>query len=364
MSIPLLTQLSQATARPLYRSSFGLRRKLWLKLAKMEKNQVPVLEAITDLHSRRVDSHGENHPEAVALAEWILAMQNGVRFGQAIKGWVSPVEQMRIAAGDAAGELGDALVGTAFAMQASRRIQSAIVKGTFYPMVLCILAFLVLYVSGFKLVPMFSATVGVDQWRGMAKVMVTISLWARDWLWLAAIVFASLGIFYFTSLSWFDGRIRIWLDRHMPYSVYRITQGTNWMLALAALQQAQIPMMNALEDLKKVANPWLSARIEACIAGIRAGYNLGESLHRSEYGFPDKEIILDLRTYASVSGLEEALQSVAEEWIDETVEQIQSRMAFVFGLSIIAVSMLVAVMAGGLMAMQAQMSQVINGGFR
>jgi type II secretory pathway component PulF len=101
-------------------------------------------------------------------------------------------------------------------------------------------------------------------------------------------------------------------------------------------------------------------RAEAALRGLRAGRNLGQALERSGYEFPDREIISDLRLYASKSGFEEALRTIGEEWITESVVRVKALMNVVFGAAMLVVGGVIMFIAAGFVAMQMQLTQILQ----
>ncbi len=336
------------------------RRRLWLKLAKLIGNGVQILQAIDSIKDRRIASGGQGQPETMALMAWSAALRNGARLSRAMQGWVSVEEIMLISAGEQSGTLEASLKSAARVMEARKRIAGAVYAGLAYPFVLILMAISVLSLFGFKIVPAFTAVLKGTEWHGIAKGMIFLSNFARDWLWLVVPIIAGMIVVFFMTLSRFDGPIRTRLDRYAPYSIYRIMQGSTWLIALAAMVEAGMRIEVALEQLSASAGPWLKRRISTCLAGMRSGRNMGDALARAGYDFPDREIIEDLSVYSSLSGFEEALSMLGREWLEESVEQIESRMKVVFGISILIVGGLIAFLVSGMMAMELQMSQAMQ----
>ncbi len=336
------------------------RRRLWLKLAKLIGNGVQILQALESIRNRRVASGGEKEPETIALTAWIKAIRNGARLSKAMQGWVTVEEMMLISAGEQSGALEAALYSAARIMEARKRITGAVYSGLAYPAVLLVMAFGVLFLFGFKIVPAFTQAIQGAQWTGLARWMILLSDFARNWLWLMALIIPGFITLFFMTLSRFDGTIRVRLDRYAPYSIYRIVQGGTWLIALAAMVEAGLRIEVALEQLAAHAGPWLKRRITTCLSGMRSGRNMGEALARSGLEFPDREIIEDLGVYSSLSGFEESLSMLGREWLDEAVEQIESRMKVVFGLCLLLVGGLIAFMVSGMIAMELQMSQAMQ----
>ncbi len=336
------------------------RRRLWLKLAKLIGNGVQILQAIESIKDRRIASGGEKEPETLALTAWAAAIRNGARLSKAVEGWVSVEEMMLISAGEQSGMFEQALRSAARVMEARKKIVGAVFSGLAYPFVLISMAFAVMFLFGFKIVPAFTKVLHGAEWHGIAKAMIVLSTFAQQWLWLIAPLFVALIVVFFLSLPRFDGPLRIKLDHYAPYSIYRMLQGSTWLIALAAMVDAGLRIEVALDQLAENAGPWLKRRILECLAGMRSGRNMGEALARTGYDFPDREIIEDLGVYSSLSGFDEALATLGREWIEEAVEQIGARMKVVFGICILLVGGLIAFLVSGMLAMELQMSTALQ----
>ncbi|MBV2236077.1 MAG: type II secretion system F family protein [Sterolibacterium sp.] len=336
------------------------RRRLWLKLAKLIGNGVQILQAIDSIKDRRIAAGGKGEPETIALEAWSTAMRNGERLSKALEPWVTTEEMMLISAGEQSGTLETALLSSARVMEARRRITSAVYAGLAYPFFLVLMAIGVLFLFGFKIVPAFTSVLQGAEWHGLAKLMIIISNLAHDWLWLILPLIAALVVVFFMTLPRFDGPLRIKLDRYPPYSIYRVMQGSTWLIALSAMVEAGLRIEVALEQLAQNAGPWLQRRITTCLAGMRSGHNMGDALVRAGHEFPDREIIEDLGVYSSLSGFEEALSMLGREWLDESITQIESRMKIIFGVALLSVGLLIAFLVSGMIAMELQMSEVMQ----
>ncbi|ACT52140.1 type II secretion system protein (plasmid) [Methylovorus glucosotrophus SIP3-4] len=338
------------------------RRSLWLKLSKLLGNGVPILQSLQSIYGTRLQTGGKSHPQTFALKEWISGVENGKRLSEMIVGWVGTEERMLIAAGESSGKPEDSLESAARVLSAKSQIKGAVLSGILYPAVLVSAAFGVLYVFGFMIVPAFLRIASVEKWSGLARKMIEVSLFAQHWLWLIALLLITIFIVFIYSLPRWDGQLRIMLDRYAPFSIYRVMNGSTWLIALAALVEAGLRVEIALQQLAATASPWMKTRILACLSGIRSGHDMGAALSKSGYEFPDREIITDLGVYSQLGGFDEALSILGNEWLKESVAQIKARMQVVFGISILIVGSLIAFMAGGMMNMMLQMGQLVKNG--
>lgn len=74
--------------------SFGtdVRRRIWLKLAKLLENGVPIRTAIQRMRSRRARMKGDSDALVLAFDDWLTQINNGRRFSDAIRKWVDHEE--------------------------------------------------------------------------------------------------------------------------------------------------------------------------------------------------------------------------------------------------------------------------------
>lgn len=347
-------------AKMMFKWDTAGRRRLWLKLAKLIGNGVPILTALEFIRDRRIASSGRTHPQAIAAQHWATSIKNGSRLSGMLVGWVGDDERMLIAAGEQSGSVEKSLISAAEIMEARSRIKSAVIGGLAYPLVLLGLSFAMTYLFGFKVVPAFTQVVQGSEWTGMAHLMVKASQFVQQWLWLIALIVTGLIIAFYISLARWNGSLRIVFDRYIPYSIYRVVLGSTWLISFSALVEAGMRVENALRQLSDGATPWMKVRIEACLRGMQAGRSVGESLARSGYEFPDREIIDDLGVYSSLSGFDVALAILGKEWLNESVDQIKSRMSMVFSVSILIMGALIAFMVSGMISMELQVASIMK----
>lgn len=354
--------LNEAWARFQFRSGVASRRRVYIKLAKLLGNGVKIIDAITTMRDRRVRMHGKNDPMVMAMNAWAKRMSNGSPLSEAVAGWVPAQERMMLAAGERSGRLESALLSNTEVMSAQQEIRSAIIGGVSYPAMLVVLAFGMLYLFGYKLVPAFSKIVSDDKWTGAAAVVVSISHWVQAWLWLPAMLtLVATAVCLWAMPNWV-GAARIKLDAYPPFSIYRLTQGSSWVISLAAMVETGERIEDAVKILGKNSSRWLNIRNAAILNGLRSGYNIGDAMVRTGTGFPDPDVIDDIAVYATVGGIDQALKMVSREWIKESVESIRSKMKLFFNVGIVTVGLVVGFMVSGLISMQLQMGQILKHG--
>lgn len=353
---------NESWARFQFKSGSASRRRVYIKLAKLLENGVKIIDAITTMRDRRVRLHGKNDPMVMAMGVWAKRMSNGSPLSEAVAGWVPAQERMMIAAGERSGKLEDALLSNTEVMEAQAEIRSAIIGGVSYPAMLVMLAFGMLYLFGYKLVPAFGKMVPDDKWTGAAAAVVWISHWVQDWLWLPAMLVLVMTALCLWAMPNWVGPARVKLDSLPPFSIYRLTQGSSWIISLAAMVETGERIEDAVKTLGKNSSRWLSSRNTAILNGLRSGHNIGDAMVRAGTGFPDPDVIDDMAVYATVGGIDQALKMVSREWIKESVESIRSKMKLFFNVGIVTVGLVVGFMVSGLISMQLQMGQILKHG--
>lgn len=349
-------QLNKAFSQWSFKGDTKTRQNLWRKVSKLLRDGIPLIAGLQEIRALRKPTE----PISIAIQEWVRGLNNGRQFSEVIRPWVSTEENMLIMAGEQSGTLEESLQSVVKVSKASAAIKSALVSGLSYPFFLLLLSFGALYFFGFKIIPAFSKAARPDAWTGVARTMIDAAGFIQNWLLWIGLFVALLVVAFFISLPRWNSSVRVALDRFAPYSIYRIMQGSSWLIALSALVGAGIRIESAIEQLGNNASAWARLRSDSALKGLRAGRNLGESLERSGYEFPDREIISDIRLYATKSGFEDALRLIGDEWITASVERIQGLMGIIFGISMLIVGGVIMFIAAGFVAMQMQLTQILQ----
>lgn len=353
-----LDEVQLAFSRWQFKSDAKTRQNLWRKLSKMLRDGIPIIAGLHELRQLKKPTA----PVSIAIDDWIRGMNNGRKLSDVIQPWASAEESMLILAGEQSGTLDDALNSVVKVSKAAAGVKSAVIGGLVYPIFLMTMAFGALYLFGYKIIPAFSKAARPDAWFGIARTMINTSDFVRHWLQWIVLGLVLLVIVFFVSLPRWNSRVRVLLDRYPPYSIYRVMQGSSWLIALSALVQAGMRIETAIDHLGHGSPAWARVRGEAALKGLRAGRNLGDSLEKSGFEFPDREIISDIRLYSTKSGFDEALRIIGDEWITESVDRIKALMGSVFSVSMLLVGGLIMFIASGFIAMQIQLSQILQQG--
>ncbi len=332
------------------------RLKLYKKIASLMRNRFSLMDALDMLHDT-ASNGGKNpgEPLAIAIASWGRALNNGKTFSEALKGWAPDRERLMLSVGDVS-DLENALLNLIKVSEGSTKMIRPIVGAIAYPAFLMMMAILIIYAIGVYMVPPMQDAAPNVRWRGLAKQLVDLSEWIRvNWL----IAFSSLpiimGIIYFTISIW-TGRIRVFFDAIPPWSLYRIFVGISWLLSLSALISGGTPISTAMRALRRDASRYLKERIDKTLVFINNGENLGQALAKTKLNFPDVEIINDLKIYSELDNFEEALNNMANDWLEDSVVMIEQKASILNMVALLAIGAVIAWAVMGTFDMQDQIT--------
>lgn len=331
------------------------RLRIYRKLAALLRNRFSLMDALERLKNIASDNGKDpTDSTAVAMTCWMEALQNGLSFSVALRGWAPQSELLMLSVGDIA-NLEDALTNLIHVVEGTKKMKEPLVGALAYPMFLMVMVVLIIWAVGAYMVPPMIEAVPDLIWRGQARTLVSLSKWVRN---NSLIMFSILPII-FLFISWtmprWKGRVRAKFDKYPPWNLYRIFVGVSWLLSLSALVNAGTPVSKALRMLRADSSPYLLYRLERALIYVNNGENLGEALALTGLGFPDKEVIGDLQIYAELDNFPVALSMMANEWLEDSIRDIEQKAAVLNGVAILTIALVVAWVVAGTFDMQDQM---------
>ena len=357
-----LGKVEEAYAKIIINCSNKVRLKLYRKIASLMRNRFSLMDALDMLHDS-ASKGGKNpgEPLAIAIASWGRSLNNGKTFSDALKGWAPDRERLMLSVGDAS-DLENALLNLIKVTEGTTKMIRPIIGAITYPTFLLMMAVLIIYAIGVYMVPpMIDAAPNV-KWSGLAKDLVDLSDWIKyNWVFAFSSVPSVMLVIYLTIGIW-TGPTRAIVDNMPPWSLYKVFVGISWLLALAALIKAGVPVSTAMSSLKKDATKYLIERIDKALVFINNGDNLGTALDKTKLNFPDAEVVADLKIYSELDNFEEALNNLANEWLEESVIMIEQKASVLNMVALLAVGGVIAWAVMGTFEMQDQITSSLGGG--
>ncbi len=355
-AIRSLNSIEVYYAKMICNFSNDARLKIYRKLASLMRNRFSLMDALDMLHDG-ITNGGKNpgEPMAIALASWGKALQNGLPFSDALKGWAPDRERLMLSVGDVS-DLESALLNLIKVTEGSTKMIRPIISAISYPSFLFMMAILIIYGIGAYMVPPMIDAAPTVRWVGTARTLVDISDWIRvNWL-MAFSIFPIVMVVVYATIGIWTGPIRAAFDSLPPWSLYKVFTGITWLLALSALVKGGVPVSTALQSLRRDSSPYLKERIDKTLSYIKNGDNLGQALMKTGLNFPDKEIIADLKIYSELDNFEEALDKLANDWLEESVYMIEQKASILNMAALLSVAGVIAWAVFGVFEMQDQIT--------
>lgn len=333
--------------------SDSVRLRLYRKIAKMLSNGLPLLKILEELRDRASEQGKKpNEPLAIVLDDCRHMVQNGRLLSDALEHWIPKTEQMILMAGEQSGRLEITLVTVVGVVQAEKKIKNVIVGGLIYPLAVLSLILVYVYLFGTRVIPQFARMVDPTTWHGVARSLYLMSVFVQHWMLylIAGLIAVVIGVL--ASMPLWRGNLRVMFDRFAPYSIYRLVVGSGFLMAFSALQYAGITVEKSLMRLSDLAEPWLRERLDGALLGVKSGLNCGEALRNAGYEFPSKEVIDDLCIYAEYKGFADALKILADEWMEEGIEQLSIQMNALNGFAIVTLAIVIGWLVAGFFGIQ------------
>lgn len=356
-----LNKVEEYYAKMILQFSNKTRLKLYRKIASLMKNRFSLMDALDMLHDG-ASNGGKNpsEPLAIAIASWGRSLNNGMTFSDALKGWAPDRERLMLSVGDVS-DLESALMNLIKVTEGSTKMIRPIVGAITYPAFLVMMSVLIIYAIGVYMVPPMIDAAPTVVWRGMARDLVDLSAWIKDnWLIAFASLPVTMAVIYFTIGIW-TGKVRAFFDNIPPWSLYKVFTGISWLLALSALVKGGTPVSTALRALRRDASRYLKERIDKTLVYVNNGDNLGQALAKTGLDFPDREIIGDLKIYSELDNFEEALDKLANDWLEESVYMIEEKAGVLNMAALLSIGGVIAWAVMGTFEMQDQITSSMGG---
>lgn len=322
------------------------RMRFYIKLGQLLENGVQLESALKQLYSiRSKKSRGSVLP--VLYERWRKNVSNGMNFGHILAPFIPSAEAILIETGANSGRLVEALFNAADTVHQQTKVKEAIIKNSAYPVILLCMLVAALVLSSNMVIPTFAEILPVDEWEGPAYYVAKISEIIKDYGVFIGALFVMIIVIVAFSLPRWTGRERLHFETVVPWSLYKMWQGSSFLLAVAAMMRAGVKLDEvSLARISKNADPYLRQRVQALRKHILSGQNLGEALHLAGYDFPEDELIADLRVYAKLRDFDKNLIRITRTWVNDLVEKVEVTMR---GLNLV-VLVLIAVVIGFLIS--------------
>ena len=263
------------------------------------------------------------------LRRWQYAYADGnLAFVAEIARWVPASEGMIFAAlrqGNAR-----ELFGAAARVARVRQLQLRAVRGAvLQPCAILAVTLAMVWWAGGELLPRFRAFSDAERWTGLARAGYGFGTALHDYdLLFGALLAAGLAGIWIAVLRW-TGPGRRKLDDFVPFSLYRVVNGTAFLLMVLELMKLGVDLNERTwRRLSAGASPYVRSRMEAIQAEmVFGGMGFGRALAAAGTGFPDYELAATAAALDGREGWHEEMGEFLVRWVEESEESMQTAAA-------------------------------------
>jgi type II secretory pathway component PulF len=290
----------------------------------------------------RVETDGGVRQRTVmarALKRWSVSLGRGETLAEALSGWIPTDELTIIATGETSGRIPEALRNVAILHGQGEELRGAISRAFSYPLFLVVGLVGLFWLLDSLLVQRIMAMHFAPATEALQDFADACALVKRLTPMIVILVLGSIGGMVW-ALPNFNAPIRIVLDRYFPFNIYRAWNGASFLIALAALMRAGVPLGRAFRNIEQTGSPWLRVRVAAARRQVIAGSTLGEALMLSGFEFPDPRIARDLSVMGDRMDLPDVLERITNRWMKSHIRSLDrisqiGRLAMMIGVAMV-----------------------------
>ncbi|WP_226020158.1 type II secretion system F family protein [Serratia symbiotica] len=280
-------------------------------------------QKLIDNYSRR----GKNPGNAIAqiLEECAENLDGGFGLGESLREWIPDQELGIIDSCDLSGRPEEGFLNAMGIAEGTGRIRRTVKATVMISGYLTLLSVGIVTLFCVMLVPVIMQAVPLSQWNSMQTGVYYFYLLLTQYGWAVVVLLGGIVTLVLLSLPRLTGRLRFFLDRFPPWSIYRRIHGAAFIMNVNAMLAAGIPMEKAVASMKEATrSAWLYERLDALERAISAGeMNLGQALDVTGYDFPDEQAIIKMQSLFETKNSEGSLKRFADTWLEKTVGDVE-----------------------------------------
>ncbi|MEE4220261.1 type II secretion system F family protein [Pseudomonas viridiflava] len=343
-----------------YKKQFGSQERIrfYESMTALLENGVPIDVALDRLGLIYSDG-GRHRHHPISLASYGIgrAVAGGKKMAQACLNWVPYQEHAVISAGEQSGNLIQAFSDCVRIIEARQRVLNLVLSSALYPIFVWSLMAYLLNVVATRVVPAMSRSSNPESWSGAPMVLHLIASFVTNWGTLTLCIVVVLIVTSLVTLPYFRGPWRTRFEKLPPWSIYKALHGSTFLLNIAVMLRANIDPLEALDTLKRGANPWLRERLEAAHYGVRMGKNFGEALDLSGHRFPDHEAIQFLIVLSTTHSFSAAVHRYSLRWLEISLKQVERYAKSLSLVSMVLIGLLMILVMVGAYSMTGNATQ-------
>lgn len=345
--------------KKLVRMQFGYKKRRdfynqIISLSDSGVSRVDALRMIWDIASLE----GKKPREALPLivADVLHRLKSGMTFGRALKPWIPQDEFMAIEAIESSSDFAGNLREFLWLSEKQKGIRGKIIGGLIYPAFQLSIVMGVIWYFGTTVTPVLSAILPPEQWRGLAYVLYLLSVFATEYIFWTVGIFLMVVVAVIFTLPRWSGMSRRYADKFPLYSTYRMYTGINFLTSVAALNKSGMSISDAIERVRRNANPYVRKRVDRIFRRMLEGDNFGSAMYRAGTGWPDQTMALNIKIFAETQDLSEHMSRMAKEWLTDSESAVERNMSVLKYTAMILMFATIMTIVGGIYGLNMQLS--------
>lgn len=175
------------------------------------------------------------------------------------------------------------------------KLVSAIAKPFTMPLYLLVMTCGILIVGGTVMLPNFTTLLPIKEWEYPSRVVYSIGQFLlKYWPVFALCLVAVLGWVSWSMANLTNEFRNRYLDRVFPWSVYKSLQSSSFILNLAAMFKAKVPILDAVKGYEHVSAPYASSFANLMRRRLESEQTASD-MHALDVGFIDRNTMDSMR---------------------------------------------------------------------
>lgn len=313
---------------------FGVkvRLSLYRKIMSFLRNGVPVHDLLKKLESQYAKNK-KNDIRVIVLNDVATSISSGATLSTALSRWAPANEVMIIKAGEGS-DLATAFENAATTTEKTMAMKSTIVGASAYPIALISLLGILIYLFSTQAVPKLAEVKDPETWEGASAALYATSKFVEHYWLFVILVIIGISVGVTALMPRFSGKMRGFLDKVPPFSVYKTIQSSSFLISMSSLMKTGVPIVDSVKQLHELSNPYMKYHLSEILRKMNAGVSHGKALNSD---FLDKETGISLEIYAELSDLQGSMEEIGVDAIDNALLNITTAMALMKNIIMLGV---------------------------
>lgn len=318
-----------------FSSSAVRRARFYEMMASLIADGMPMDASLRQLGARYRE---KKRPMALIIKAWLSTMNEGKRFAEATRGYVSDTETIIIAAGEKSGDLVTAFEQAALVARASADITRAVRTEMATPVVQVVLLLFLLVGFSTSIAPELVKSVPHSALDASQQALFGLAgIVAKTWYIVLPILFVG-AVVAFWSMPRYVGPGRSIMDKLPPWSVYKVYAGSTFMISLSALIKAGVPIDGSIRFIRDQSSPWMREYLRIMLGRLHRGDDQGAAM---DVGLLSDDISDLVAIYAKTTAFVTSVNAVGREAIKSGIENIKAKAGLARTVSTILMGMMI-----------------------